>query len=97
MFVELSVSGHHSTSKTSAPGRTPPLLHGARNVSKSLHICDEGVQLGDNTNPGAELSINIYLILHPLKVNEVISFVGFRYFFPVQKLFTLPLKTVRVQ
>ena len=79
------------------PGRTPPLLHGARNVSKSLHIRDEEVQMGDNTNPGAELSINIYLILHPLKVNEVISFVGFRYFFPVQKLFILPLKTVRVQ
>ena len=40
-------------------------------MSKSLHIRDEGVRLGDNTNQGAELSINIYLILHLLKVNEL--------------------------
>ena len=66
-------------------------------MSKSLYIRDEGVQFGDDTIPGAELSINIYLILYLLKVNEVIRFVGFGYFFHVQKLFILPLKTVRVQ
>ena len=65
------------------PGRTPPLLHGARNVSKSLHIRDEEVQMGGNTNP----------ILHLLKVNEVISFAGFlRVFFPCAKAFYLAFK-----
>ena len=83
IFVELCVTGHHSTSKTSAHGRTPPLLHGARNVSKSLHIRDEEVQMGGNTNP----------ILHLLKVNEVISFAGFlRVFFPCAKAFYLAFK-----